>query len=82
MSPLAHGHKGGLVLFEVTRSKIVPFAGRHNELEIISETNHTREDNCTPPTHTCGNWEGDIKVKQWKKRGGGLRLIEGECDQV
>lgn len=51
MSPLAHGHKGGLVLFEVTRSKIVPFAGRHNELEMISETNHTREDNCTP-THT------------------------------
>lgn len=49
MSPLAHGHKGGLVLFEVTRSKIVPFAGRYNELEMVSETNYTREDNCTPP---------------------------------
>lgn len=52
MSPLAHGHKGDLVLSEVTRRKIVPFAGRYNELEIISEINHTQEDNCTPPTHT------------------------------
>lgn len=33
--------------FEVTRSKIVPFSGRYNELEMVSEINHTQED-CTP----------------------------------
>lgn len=56
-------------MFEVTRIKIVPFGGSYNELEIVSEINHTQEDNCTPPHLETGR---EIYKSSGRRRGRGL----------